>query len=67
MSDGFVGHIEVGGAPSEAEIAAIIAAVEMAWPKPQSAAQEPRQTTVWRHADRWWAGGRLPSKWNSRG
>ena len=43
--------IEVQGSPSEDEVAAIVAAIEMVWPKPVSgiAAREP-QSTTWRYA-----------------
>jgi len=60
-----VGHVEIGGAPTDAEIAAIVAAVEMTWPKPAPPSSGGRvvQSTAWRHADRWWAEGRLPSCW----
>ncbi|MEM7092038.1 MAG: hypothetical protein AAF567_03460 [Actinomycetota bacterium] len=59
-----VGPIEVRGGATEAEVAAIVAAIEMTWPKPAApAAKRPSQSTAWRHADRWWAAGRLPSSW----
>lgn len=56
--------IEVHGSPSEAEVAAIVAAIEMSWPKPVLAAEtRPPTSTKWRYADRWWQEGRLPSRW----
>lgn len=56
--------IEVKGNPSEAEVAAIVAAIEMTWPKPAPAADRtPPTSTRWRYADRWWQEGRLPSRW----
>ena len=59
-----VGPIEIGGSPSEAEVAAIVAAIEMSWPKPAVGVTGPRtQSTRWRHANRWWAEGRLPNSW----
>lgn len=58
------GPIEVAGSPSEAEVAAIVAAIEMAWPKPAAPIATRRTvSTAWRHADRWWAEGRLPNTW----
>ena len=59
-----VGTVEVTGAPTEAEVAAIVAAIEMAWPRPAAVAVARRtESTTWKHADRWWAAGRLPSGW----
>jgi hypothetical protein len=56
--------IEVQGNPSEAEVAAIIAAIEMSWPKPPTGVEaRPTQSTAWRYAGRWWQDGRLPSRW----
>lgn len=56
--------IEVHGSPSEAEVAAIVAAIEMTWPKPPPPADTKAPTsTAWRYADRWWQHGRLPSRW----
>jgi hypothetical protein len=40
--------------PSEEEVAAIVAAIEVAWPRPAAAATQappPR----WRFAGRWWS------------
>ena len=59
-----VGPITIGGSPTEAEVAAIVAAIEMSWPKPMAApTAPPSQSTRWRHSDRWWAEGRLPNTW----
>lgn len=59
-----VGHVQIDGTPSDDEIAAIVAAIEMSWPKPIAAsATRPMPSTRWRHADRWWAAGRLPGSW----
>jgi hypothetical protein len=43
-----------GPAPSDEEMAAIAAAVELAWPRPQSAviADPPMR---WRFSGRWWS------------
>jgi hypothetical protein len=42
--------------PEEEELAAIVAAIEMAWPKPV-VAQQPVQAegSRWRFAGRWWS------------
>ena len=59
-----VGPMRIAGAPTEAEVAAIVAAIEMTWPKPAApSSKAPTQSTRWRHADRWWAEGRLPNSW----
>ena len=56
--------IEVQGNPSEEEVAAIVAAIEMSWPKPATGiVARPRQSTTWRYAGRWWQEGRLPPRW----
>jgi hypothetical protein len=56
--------IEVQGNPSEEEVAAIIAAIEMSWPKPPTGiSNRPPQSTAWRYAGRWWQEGRLPPRW----
>jgi len=42
--------------PTEEEMAAIIAAVEMAWPKPVVATQPvTEEVSRWRFAGRWWS------------
>ena len=41
--------------PSEEELAAILAAVEMAWPRPVVAAPAADQPGPWRFSGRWWA------------
>jgi hypothetical protein len=57
--------IEVQGNPSEDEVAAIIAAIEMSWPQPAPVVSAaPTQGTTWRYAGRWWQEGRLPPRWN---
>jgi hypothetical protein len=40
--------------PSEDELAAIIAAVEVAWPRPVAAARVTGQPARWRFSGRWW-------------
>lgn len=47
-------QVQVSGDPSEEEVAAIMAAVEVAWPR--AAAPEQRETTPrWRWSGRWWS------------
>jgi hypothetical protein len=42
-------------AATEEEAAAIVAAVQAAWPRPVVAADDPRdRTPAWRFAGRWW-------------
>ena len=42
-----------GGEPSDEEVAAIVAAVEVTWPRPAVAAAE--QPSRWRFSGRWWS------------
>ena len=60
-----VGAVEISGSPTDDEVAAIIAAIEMVWPKPVAAARRarPAVSTAWRYSGRWWSEGRLPSGW----
>ena len=55
--------IEVHGNPSEDEVAAIVAAIEMSWPKPAPVTRSAPESTTWRYSGRWWQEGRLPSRW----
>jgi hypothetical protein len=41
--------------PSDEEVAAILAAVELAWPRPAAAASTEAETPRWRFSGRWWA------------
>ena len=42
--------------PTEEEMAAIVAAIEIAWPKPAvAAAPAPAGPSRWRFAGRWWS------------
>lgn len=43
-----------GGEPSDEEVAAIVAAVEAAWPRPAAGAAEPGLAQRWRFSGRWW-------------
>jgi hypothetical protein len=40
--------------PSEEELAAVVAAIEVAWPRPGAAAAAPTPPR-WRFAGRWWS------------
>jgi hypothetical protein len=41
-------------APTDDELAAIVAAVELLWPQPQPTAQIANPPLRWRFAGRWW-------------
>jgi hypothetical protein len=41
--------------PSDDEVAAIVAAVELAWPRPVIAALAEEGPPRWRFSGRWWA------------
>jgi len=41
--------------PSDEEVAAILAAVEVAWPKPVVAAEGVDRPSRWRFSGRWWS------------
>lgn len=56
-------RIEVAGSPGPEEVAAIVAAIEMTWPKPSSVVAPAQASTVWRFADRWWSNSPLPNDW----
>jgi hypothetical protein len=43
-----------GGDPTPEEVAAIVAAVEVAWPRAVAAA-EPEPSQRWRFSGRWWS------------
>lgn len=40
--------------PTEEEVAAIVAAVDAAWPRPPAPAPPPADAPVWRFSGRWW-------------
>jgi hypothetical protein len=41
--------------PTDEELAAIVAAVELTWPRPVVVASPPEDTTpTWRFSGRWW-------------
>ncbi|HEY2429349.1 MAG TPA: hypothetical protein VGI06_10485 [Acidimicrobiales bacterium] len=41
--------------PSAEQLAAIVAAVEVAWPRPVVVAEAPTPPSPWRWSGRWWA------------
>jgi hypothetical protein len=47
--------VAAGGTPTEAEVAAILAAVEALWPRPPAPDEASRQPHPWRFSGRWWA------------
>ncbi|HEX2849401.1 MAG TPA: hypothetical protein VHN98_02560 [Acidimicrobiales bacterium] len=47
--------------PSPEELAAIVAAVEMAWPRPVVVEDDRRRTSPWRFSNRWWMPRRAPA------
>jgi hypothetical protein len=46
---------DVRPTPTDAELAAIMAAVEVAWPRPVAGSPEPDEPTRWRFSGRWWS------------
>jgi hypothetical protein len=52
--------VQIHPVPSDEEAAAIVAAVEVLWPKPVAAVRaEPRRTLAWRFSGRWWQRDRM--------
>ncbi|MEZ5340721.1 MAG: hypothetical protein R2706_04525 [Acidimicrobiales bacterium] len=46
----------ISGNPSDEEAAAIVAAIELAWPRPaQNERVMPASAPAWRFSGRWWA------------
>jgi hypothetical protein len=45
-------------APTAEELAAIMAAIEIAWPRPMTAMGTDPPPRSWRWSGRWWASGR---------
>ncbi len=41
--------------PSEDEMVAIVAAIEMAWPRPVVVAEPADEPGIWRFSGRWWS------------
>jgi hypothetical protein len=49
------GAVVAGGSPEPEELAAIMAAIEVAWPRPVVAAPvEDDEPSRWRFSGRWW-------------
>ena len=46
-------HVTRGGDPTDEELAAIVAAVEVTWPRPAVAAGA-HEAPRWRFSGRWW-------------
>jgi hypothetical protein len=46
--------IRAGGEPTDEEVAAMVAAIEIAWPRPE-AAGHPSEAPRWRFSGRWWS------------
>lgn len=49
------------GDPTPEELVAIVAAVEMAWPRPVVVVEEINQPSPWRFSNRWWTPRRSPA------
>ena len=47
-------RVTSGGDPTDEEVAAIVAAVEVAWPK-AVALSDPESSPRWRFSGRWWS------------
>lgn len=61
------GPIVIAGQPSPAQLAAIVAAIELTWPEPAQIRSEPPQSSPWRWSGRWWAQGSLAHGWSAQG
>ena len=49
-------EVLLGGAPSEEEVVAIVAAVDAAWPRPVVLARTEEPLSLrWRFSGRWWS------------
>jgi hypothetical protein len=47
-------RITGGGEASDEEVAAIVAAIEVAWPRPAAGSGPSEPTQRWRFSGRWW-------------
>jgi hypothetical protein len=47
-------EIDVSGDPTDEEVAAVVAAIELSWPVAVADAAEP-DTPRWRFSGRWWS------------
>jgi hypothetical protein len=55
-------NLEISPLPSDEEVAAIVAAVEVLWPKPVFVESSPvSRVPTWRFSNRWWVKP-LPSR-----
>lgn len=50
-------NVDARPTPTDEELAAIVAAVEMSWPRPVVLSTTPKGPPPWRFSGRWW---RLP-------
>lgn len=47
---------DISGDPTEEEVAAIVTAIELAWPRPSHTSRvAPSGVPAWRFSGRWWA------------
>jgi hypothetical protein len=49
------------GDPTPEQLAAIIAAVEVAWPRPVVVVEDAHEPSPWRFSNRWWTPRRAPA------
>jgi hypothetical protein len=49
-----VGIDGIKPAPTDEEVAAIVAAIEAVWPRPVVVSQAPQGPPPWRFSSRWW-------------
>jgi hypothetical protein len=47
-------HVTGGGEATDEEVAAIVAAIEVAWPRPATGADRSEPAQRWRFSGRWW-------------
>lgn len=56
-------QMQITPQPTEAELAAIMAAYEALWPVTEVAAGPTAVTTRWRFSGRWWMNSARPNRW----
>lgn len=67
VSDPQISVSSVSPAPTDDELVAIVAALELAWPRPVVvAAVAAPSTSSWRFSGRWWAKSPLPAASRTR-
>jgi hypothetical protein len=49
-----IAHVSVAGSPTDEEVAAIVAAIELTWPRAVLAPAAPQGPPPWRFSTRWW-------------